>query len=260
MASVVTVPATPMPCSGSLPVRNLLPKERAYGQDEILDLAALRRIVRQEALGQAHATDVEARVEADPVRASERELGRASAEVDHERERLDWPRGGDSAKGEDRFLLAGQEARREVELRFELSEEARSVGRVAHGARRVGERTRPAEPLDGAVVLANAVRDAHHRLEAKRSRLVYTLAEPGDRQAAVELTKLAILDVRDQEPGRVRPEVDDADPRHLLGMRPRATPTTIRTSSSAHASTRVFAIEPSSATLASANRACAAAA
>ena len=88
----MTVPATPIAAS------------TGHVGQELRDEGAGCVGVLAEALGQPHAADVEARV---LLRAGQ--LGRAAADVDDHRPRVERPSGGDSAVGQRGLLVAGEE-------------------------------------------------------------------------------------------------------------------------------------------------------
>ena len=206
--------------------RALGARPRAAGRARARD----RVDVLAEALGQAHAADVEA--DAD-VRADDLELGRAAADVDDERAGLDRA---DPAQRQRGLLLAGQQARREAVAPLDLAEERLAVLGVADGARRDAERPLGAELLELAAVLGEDVAHAGDRERQQPAALVDPLAEPRDRQPADDLLERPVR-VGDEQPGRVRPQVDGRDS-HLRGTTPVTRPTAARTS--AIAAVRTF--------------------
>jgi hypothetical protein len=70
-------------------------------------------------------------------------------------------------------------------------------------------------PLDRPAVVAEDVADAGDGGREQEPAGVHPLAEARDREAAVELDDRTVGDVGDEEAGRVRAEVDDADASHL---------------------------------------------
>ena len=72
---------------------------------------------------------------------------------------------------------------------------------------------------------------------------VDALAEPRDDAAAHDLLDPAVLDVGDEQPGRVRAEVDRGDARHLRGTAPRSPATSACASAAAAAITASSASE-----------------
>ena len=70
------------------------------------------------------------------------QLGRAAADVDDDRSRLERA---DAAQRHRRLLVAGEQAGREAVRPLDLAEERLAVLGVAHGARRDGERPLGAE-------------------------------------------------------------------------------------------------------------------
>ena len=87
------------------------------------------------------------------------QLGRAAADVHDERSGLRV----DAASRELRFLVAADEPRREAVAPFDLAEERLAVLRVAHGARRDGERALRAEALERPAVVGERVAHARDR-------------------------------------------------------------------------------------------------
>ena len=105
----------------------------------------------------AHAAEVEARVEGDAVGPAEHELCRAAADVHDERVFLDRTSHGHSAKRQQRLVVPGEQLRREAVAPLDLAEKRLAVLGVADGAR--GDRERPlgAEALQLAAVVGEAV-------------------------------------------------------------------------------------------------------
>ena len=132
--------------------------------EQAADVRAHRGDVLAEALGQADAADIEARAE---VRADDLELGRAAADVDDERARLDRA---DPAQRHRRLLLAGQQARREAVAPLDLAEERLAVLGVADGARRDAERPLGSERFELAAVVGEDVADARDRERQELAR------------------------------------------------------------------------------------------
>src|SRR5262249_61216020 len=102
------------------------------------------------------------------------------------------------------------------------TEERLAVLGVAHRARRDGERSLCPEPLELPAVVGEAVTNPGDWEGQEASPSVHALAEPCDRELPGDLLELVALDVRDEEPGRVRPEVDRCDARHLVGRKTRS--------------------------------------
>ena len=208
-ASVVTVPATPIAAragrTGS--ISNVVRRS--------LELVRRRRIGGEMALGQAHAADVDARCVRGAAVLREDELGRAAADV-HEQgvgeRRIATCR--DPPKHHRRLLDPVEHARREPVAPLDLAEERLAVLRVAQRARADCERARRAEVLELAAVVGEHVPDARDRYGEEAPALVDALSEPGDRQAALDFSEPAIVDVGDEETRRVRPQVDRSDARH----------------------------------------------
>ena len=185
--------------------------------------------VLAEALGQAHAADVEALAH---VRADDLHFGRAAADVDDERPGLERA---DPAQRHRGLLVAAQHARLEPVAPLDLTEEGLAVLRVAHGARRDAERPLRSERLELAPIRGEDVADARDRDGEEAAPLVDALAEPGDLEPADDLCQRPVR-VGDEQPGRVRPEVDRSDP-HLRGYTAVTRPIESRTSSIALVST-----------------------
>ena len=165
--------------------------------------------VLAEALGQANAADVEARAH---VRADDLDLGRAAADVDDERPGLERA---DPAKRHRGLLVAAQQPGREAVAPLDLAQEGLAVLRVANGARRDAERPLGAERLELAPIRGEDVADARDRDGEEAAPLIDALAEPRDLEPADDLVERAVR-VGDEQPGRVRPEIDRRDP-HLRG-------------------------------------------
>ena len=146
------------------------------------------------------------------VRPDDLELGRAAADVDDERARLDRA---DAAQRQRSLLVAGQQARREAVAPLDLAEEGLAVLGVADGARRDAERPLGAELLELAAVVGEDVADARDRQRQQPAALVDALAEPRDLEPANDLLERPVR-VGDEEARRVRPQVDGGDP-HLRG-------------------------------------------
>ena len=194
---MVTVPATPTARSG-----------RALGSSAAHVLPD-RGDVLAEALGHPHAADVEALLDG---AADDLHLGRAAADVDDERPGLERA---DAAQRQLGLLVAAQQPGREAVAPFDLAEEGLAVLRVADGARRDAERALGAERLELAPVVGEHVADTCDRNGEETTALVDALAEAGDREPADDLVERAVH-VGDEQPGRVRAEVDRRDP-HLRG-------------------------------------------
>ena len=129
-------------------------EERAHVCARGCELGPRRRIRREEALGDAHAADVEARRRGDLAVCRHHELGRASADVDDEHV-VEWgaPRR-DAADHHRRLFRSGEQPRREAVAPFDLAEERLAVLRVAHCARRDRERAFGPVLLERPAVLA----------------------------------------------------------------------------------------------------------
>ncbi len=175
------------------------------------ELGARRRVGSQEALREADAADVEARRERDGAARRQHELGRAAADVDHEHIVQRRTTGGDAAKHHRRLLLAREKPGREPVAPLDLAEERLAVLRIAHRRGRDAERPLGAERLELLPIVGEAVAHACDGDREEDAALVDVLAEASDGEPACDLLQPAVLDVRDEEPGRVRPEVDRCD-------------------------------------------------
>src|ERR1051326_2639487 len=97
--------------------------------------------------------------------------------------------------------------------------------------------------LGRAAVVDEAVADTRDRGRKEDAAPVDVLAEPSDPLPAVQRLERAVLDVGDEQPRGVRPEVDRCDARHFEGKNERAEATAERTSVTAPISTRARASE-----------------
>jgi hypothetical protein len=168
-----------------------------------------------EPLGETDAAKVEAHVELDAARAAEDELGGTTAHVDDERSLVDLPAGGHAPKREERLLLSREEPRREAVAPLDLAEERLAVLGVPHSTRRERQGSLGAEPLDDAAVVGEDVPDAGNRRRKEEPARVHAFAEACDLDAPLAFSDGPVLDVGDEQAGRVRPEVDDSDAGHL---------------------------------------------
>src|SRR5439155_16624480 len=100
-----------------------------------------------------------------------------------------------------------------------------------------------AEPLELAPVVREDAADTRDRQGQQPSTRVDSLAEPRDRDAERHLLELFALDVGDEQPRRVRPEVDRRDSRHLRGTNAVTAATASRASWTAARSTASRASE-----------------
>ena len=164
------------------------------------------------ALGQPDGADVEARREVSVISSVD------PPPTSTPRCRLERP---DAAQRQRRLLVAGQQTRREAVRPLDLAEERLAVLRVAHRARRDGERALGAERLELAPVVVEHVAHAGDRHGEQAPARVDAFAEPRDARAAQHLLDVAVLDVGDEQAGGVRAEVDRGDAHHLRGTAPR---------------------------------------
>src|SRR3990170_5100109 len=197
-------------------------EESAYVGGRRGELGPRGRVGREEPLGHPHAADVEARRGSDAAVRAEHELGRAATDVDEERAVEERPPGGDAANHHCRLLRAGEQLGLEAVAPLDLAEEGIPVLRIANRAGRDGERAAHAMRLDFSPVLGEAVAHTGDRDGQEATPLVDALAEARDRYMSGDLGQLLALDVRDQQPGRVRPEVDRCNAGHRRGRRTRS--------------------------------------
>ena len=120
----------------------------------------------------------------------------------------------DPAQRQLRFLVAGEQARREAVAPLDLAEERLAVLCVADGARPM-QSVRSAPSDSSAPVVGEDVADPRDRDGEEAAPLVDALAEPGDLEPADDLLERPVR-VGDEQPGRVRAEIDRCDP-HLRG-------------------------------------------
>ena len=118
---------------------------------------------------------------------------------------------GDSAVDERRLLVAAQEARRKAVAPLDLAEEGLAVLRVADGARADREHALGLELLELAAVVGEHVAHARHRQRQEPAPLVDALAEPRDRELALDLVDVAVVDVRHEQAGGIRAQIHDSD-------------------------------------------------
>ena len=149
------------------------------------------------------------------VRELERdELGRAAADVEHERSGLDLA---DASQHQLRLFVAAQQLRCEPVRPLDLAEERLAVLGVANGARRDEQRPLGAEPLRLAPVVGQDVANAGDGEGEEAVALVDPFAEPGDLGATDDLAQPAVVDVGDEQARRVRALVDRCDSHYFLG-------------------------------------------
>ena len=147
------------------------------------------------------------------------QLGRAAADVDDERAGRERP---DAAPRQSRLLVAREQARDEAVRPLDLTEKRLAVLGVTNRARRDRERALRAECLELAPVVDERVPHAGDRHGQQPSARVDALAESRDPRAADDLLDPSVDDVGDEQPSRVRPEVDRGDARHFVGTMPRS--------------------------------------
>ena len=107
--------------------------------------------------------------------------------------------------------LAVEEPRRPAVALAEPAQEREAVRRVAHGARRDREHALGAERgCLGGIPVEHGMH-AGDRGGEELVALVDALAEPRDREPAHDLRDTTVLDVGDEQTGRVRSQVDGSD-------------------------------------------------
>ena len=137
------------------------------------------------------------------------------ADIDDERVIQRRPAGGDAADHHRGLLGPVEQPSREAVAPLDLAEERLPVVGVPNRARRDRQRAGRLQNLELTPILGEAVPYAGDGDREKPTPLVDALPEPGDRQAADDLLEAPVLDVGDEQPGRVRAEVDRRDAGHL---------------------------------------------
>jgi hypothetical protein len=149
-------------------------------------------------------------VKAGPVTGADHHLGRAAADVDHQRRREigGVALAGGAEKGQLRLLIAGEHVRLDpVALPYRVGE-LLTVGGVAHGAGQHRDRGLRAVLVDLAAVAVERGVDTLHGVIAQAPLDVDPRSEPGDVAVAHELGGDPAVDhIGDQQPGRVGPDV-----------------------------------------------------
>ena len=150
----------------------------------------------------------------------EHELCRAAADVDEQRS-------SSGGRPTPRTIIAASSApsRSRVANRSSTRSRRGTPRRSRHRARRsspIASVRRPVR-LDLAPVLREPVSDARDREGEESSPPVDTLADARDRQPPGISSRRSPVDVRDEQPGRVRPEVDRCDAGHRPAGRPGAS-------------------------------------
>src|SRR5262249_38292326 len=110
-----------------------------------------------------------------------------------------------------RFFVSGEQARREPVAPFEFAEEGLAVLRVAHGAGGDRQRALGAELLGLAAEVGEHVANPRDRCGEEALALVDTLAKPCDLEAPGHVGDASFIDVRDEQAGGVRAEIDGGD-------------------------------------------------
>ena len=153
----------------------------------------------QEPLGEPDAAEVEAVVEPQALRPADDELGRAAADVEHERLLGQLAPESHASKGQLRLVVAGEQTRLEAVAPLDLTEKSLTVLGVANRAG--GDRERPlgAQRLSFAPEVGEHVADAGHRRGEEALALVDALAEARDLQPPDDLRDRPVLDVGDEQ-------------------------------------------------------------
>ena len=173
---------------------------------------AVSRPLREEALGEPDAADLQRFELLRREAAADDELGRAAADVDDEarlgRGRQDV---GDAVVDEPRFLVAGDDVDREAERALGLRQEVGRVGREAERVRRDGAHGRRMQPPDALAEAREAGDRGAPRLGREAAAGVETGADAQRLAPRVEPVDLVALDATDLEPKAVRAHVDDGE-------------------------------------------------
>ena len=119
------------------------------------------------------------------------QLGRAAADVDDERARIERAARRHPAQRQLGLLVSAQQLRHEAVAPLDLAQERLAVLGVAHGARRDQQRAFGAEALGVAPVLRQRVPHARDRHREQAPPLVDSFAEAGDLQRARDLGRPA---------------------------------------------------------------------
>ena len=144
-------------------------------------------------------------------------LGAAAADVDHERLPRRAPRPAVAPRKVSRASSSPEIVRASMPKRaLDLVAELGAVLGVAHGAGGDRDHALRAEPVDRLAIVGERRRHTAHGVVRQAAARLEPLAEPGHRGAPVELGDGSVLDVRDQQPGRVGADVHDGDP-HSTG-------------------------------------------
>src|SRR5438132_7532320 len=157
----------------------------------------------EEPLGQTHAAEIKAVVEAKPGRPPDDKLGRAAADVDHERVvGARSPRRG-APEGQLRLLVPREQPRLKAVAPFDLTEERLAVLGVANGAG--GDRENPlgAELLGLAPEVGENVPNAGNRQGEEAMALVDALAEACDLLPPRDLFEPSVVHIGDEEPSGI---------------------------------------------------------
>ena len=202
--------------------RGVRPQRREQRTDVLgasFELLLGRRVRRKESLGEADAPRLRAHRPGDPVAVRHDELGRAAADVDEQRARAQGAVARDAPQHELGLLATVEHPRREPVAPLDLAQERLPVVGIAHGARPDREHALGAELLRLSSVVDEHVPDARHGGGEEDPAPIDRLAHPGDRLATDDLLDEPVLDVGDEQAGRVRAEVDGGDSHALTLLR-----------------------------------------
>ena len=132
------MPATAMPAlgAGARLVGDRALDQAAHVAGQRLELERAGRVVGDVALAVADDAGLQRGVEGDLLAGADDQLGRAAADVDHQRRHAGRVLAGGAEVGEARLFLAVEDAGREGEALAQLGDEGAAVGGVAHGAGR----------------------------------------------------------------------------------------------------------------------------
>ncbi len=151
------------------------------------------------------------------LRRPDDQLGRPATDVDHQRWRL-IVRVAFARRPEERefrLLVPAQHMGLEVVAVADGGGELGAVRRVAHGAGEDGDALVESGRLHPRVVVVEGVVDPLHGVLAQPAVGVDAGPQASDLRSPLELVAdVPALDVGDQEPRRVRPDIDDGDAHH----------------------------------------------
>src|ERR671920_223180 len=112
--------------------------------------------------------------------------------------------------------MSREELRGEAVAPLYLAEECLAVVGVANRTRRDCERALGSECFGGAPVVGEDVAHARDRNGEQAAALVDAFAEPRDARFPLDVADFPGVDVRDEQPRRVRPDVDGRHSAHVV--------------------------------------------